>query len=72
LAYVLADLLWATGLGPAPRAFVHYARFGFVADGEKAQRELGVAPRYSSRESVLAYLASRRPRVAASRAEARA
>ena len=71
MAYALGDVLWATGLGPAPGAFAHYARFGFVADGEKAQRELGVTPRYSSRESVMAYVAARRPGVAASRAEAR-
>jgi UDP-glucose 4-epimerase len=71
LAYMIGDLLWTTGLGPAPGAFAHYARFGFVADGERAQRELGT-PRYSSRDSVLAYVAYRKPRVAASRAEARA
>ena len=72
VAYRLGDLLWVAGLGPAPGAFAHYARFGFVADGEKAQRDMGFTPRYSSRESVLAYIAARRPRPAASRAEARA
>jgi UDP-glucose 4-epimerase len=72
LAYMIGDLLWTTGLGPAPGAFAHYARFGFVADGERAQRELGTTPRYSSRDSVLAYVAYRKPRLAASRAEARA
>ena len=72
MAYLLGDLLWTTGLGPAPGAFAHYARFGFVADGEKAQRELGFAPRYSSRDAVLAWIAYRKPRLAASKAEARA
>jgi UDP-glucose 4-epimerase len=72
LAYMLADLLWATGLGGAPGAFAHYARFGCVADGERAQRELGFAARHSSRDAVLAYLKYREPRLAASRAEARA
>jgi len=72
LAYMIGDLLWATGLGAAPGAFAHYARFGFVADGERAQRELGFAPRNSSRDAVVAYMAYRKPRVAASRAEARA
>jgi len=72
VAYMLADLMWATGLGGAPGAFVHYARFSFVADGERAQRELGVVPRHSSRDAVLAYVAYRHPRLAARRAEARA
>jgi UDP-glucose 4-epimerase len=72
MAYVLGDLMWAAGLGPTPGAFAHYARFGFVADGERAQRELGFAPKYSSRDAILAYLAYRRPRLAASRAETRA
>jgi len=54
----------------APGAFAHYARFGFVADGERAQRDLGFAPRYSSRDALLAYLSYRRPRRAGSRAEA--
>jgi UDP-glucose 4-epimerase len=72
LAYRIGDLLWTTGLGAAPGAFAHYARFGFVADGERSQRELGVAPRHSSRDAVLAYVGYRRPRAAASSAEARA
>jgi len=70
VAYVVGDLLWATGLGGAPGAFAHYARFGFVADGERAQRELGFVPRHSSRDAVLAYVAYRRPRLASTRAEA--
>ena len=41
LAYALSDLSWASGLGEAPGAFVDYARYLFVADGEKATRELG-------------------------------
>jgi UDP-glucose 4-epimerase len=72
VAYMLGDLMWATGLGAAPGAFAHYARFGFVADGERAQRELGFVPRYSSREAVLAYVAYRHPRLAGRGAEARA
>ena len=70
VACVLGDLLWTAGLVGAPGAFAHYARFGFVADGERAQRDLGFAPRYSSRDALLAYLSYRRPRTAGSRAEA--
>lgn len=70
VARVLGDLLWTAGLVGAPGAFAHYARFGFVADGERAQRDLGFAPRYSSRDALLAYLSYRRPRTEGSRAEA--
>jgi UDP-glucose 4-epimerase len=52
----LADLLWSTGLGEAPGGFVDYVRFPFVADGEKARRELGFEARYDSREALLDYL----------------
>jgi UDP-glucose 4-epimerase len=56
IAQVTADLLWNAGIGEAPGGFVEYVRFLFVADGEKARRELGVVPRYSSREALFAYL----------------
>jgi UDP-glucose 4-epimerase len=72
IAYLAGDLLWAAGLVGAPGAFAHYARFGFVADGERAQRELGFVPRHSSRDAVLAYAAYRRPRLAGGGLEARA
>jgi UDP-glucose 4-epimerase len=72
IAYLVGDLLWAAGLAGAPGAFAHYARFGFVADGERAQRELGFVPRHSSRDAVLAYAAYRHPRLAGGGVEARA
>lgn len=72
VAYVVGDLLWAAGLAGAPGAFAHYARFGFVADGERAQRELGFTARYTSREAVLSYAAYRHPRLARGGVEARA
>ena len=56
IARATADLLWMAGIGEAPGGFVEYVRFLFVADGEKARRELGFAPRYSSRDSLIAYL----------------
>jgi len=61
LAYPLAEAWWGAGLGEAPGGFVDYARFLFVADGEKARRELGFSPRYSSREALSAYLEYRYP-----------
>jgi UDP-glucose 4-epimerase len=56
LAYPAADVLWAAGLSDAPGGFIDYARYLFVADGEKARRELGFAPRHSSRDALVAYL----------------
>lgn len=61
LAYAAADALWAAGLGPAPGAFLDYVRFLFVADGAKAERELGFVPRFRSRDALEAYLGYRRP-----------
>ena len=61
VAYPLADLWWGTGVGEAPGGFLDYARFLFVADGEKARRELGFEPRYTSRDALMAYLEYRYP-----------
>ncbi len=61
LAYALADLWWSVGLGAAPGGFVDYVRFLFVADGEKARRELGFEARYGSRDALDAYLVYRYP-----------
>jgi UDP-glucose 4-epimerase len=73
VAYPAAELLWAAGLADAPAGFVDFARYPFVADGEKARRELGFAARHSSREALDAYLRERYPRrKAAKPAEAEA
>lgn len=72
VAYAAADLLWATGVGEAPGAFLDYLRFLFKADGERARRELGFSARYGSRESLMAYLRYRHPEAAARAAEAHA
>jgi len=69
IAYPLADCWWGAGVGAAPGGFVDYARFPFVADGEKARRELGFSARHSSRDALQAFLEYRYP-AAASRARA--
>jgi UDP-glucose 4-epimerase len=61
VAYALADLMWAAGLGEAPGGFIDYVRFPCVADGEKARRELGFEARHGSREALIAYLEYRYP-----------
>jgi UDP-glucose 4-epimerase len=61
VAYPLADLWWGSGVGEAPAGFIDYARFLFVADGEKARRELGFEPRHTSHDALTAYLEYRYP-----------
>ena len=41
-----ADFWWAMGVGETPGGFVDYARYLFVADGEKASGELGFQARH--------------------------
>jgi UDP-glucose 4-epimerase len=72
LAYALSDLLWASGLGEAPGAFIDYARFLCVADGDKARRALGFEARHRSRDALVAYLAYRYPDTAVRAEEAEA
>jgi UDP-glucose 4-epimerase len=61
LAYALADVMWAAGLGQAPGGFIDYVRFACVADGEKARRELGFEARHGSRDALMEYLDYRYP-----------
>jgi UDP-glucose 4-epimerase len=61
LAYALADMAWASGVGEAPGGFIDFVRYLFVADGEKARRELGFEARHDSRDALLAYLRYRYP-----------
>jgi len=70
LAYALADVAWASGVGDAPAGFVDYVRYLFVADGEKARRELGFEARHGSKAALLDYLGYRYPRSRRQRTEA--
>jgi UDP-glucose 4-epimerase len=62
LAYPAADVLWAAGLSDAPGGFIDYARYLFVADGEKTRREQAT-PRRSGRDALVAYLRYRHTRL---------
>lgn len=61
VAYAASDLLWALGLGEAPGAFLDFARYPCVADGDKARRTLGFTARRSSRDALASYLRYRHP-----------
>jgi UDP-glucose 4-epimerase len=64
LAYLVAEMWWGSGVGEAPGGFIDYARFPFVADGEKARAVLGFEPRHASRDALTAYLEYRYPETA--------
>jgi len=69
--YLASDLLWASGIGAGPGAFLDYVRFLFVADGERARRDLGFEARYSSRGALDAYLSYPHPTRGSRQAEVR-
>jgi UDP-glucose 4-epimerase len=53
LAQRVTELLWAAGLSPVPSSMLRYLRHLCVADGDKAKREIGFLPGYSSRDAVM-------------------
>lgn len=61
LAYWSVDALYAAGLVEAPSGFIDYVRYPCIADGGRAERELGFVARYSSRESLDRYVDYRYP-----------
>lgn len=61
LAYALADLGWAAGVGEAPAGFVDYLRYLCVGDGDKAKRTLGFLARHESKAALMDYLRYRYP-----------
>lgn len=62
VAYPLVSALYGAGLVEAPPGFVDFVRYPFVADGERAARELGFVAKFSSREALDAYVDYRHPR----------
>jgi UDP-glucose 4-epimerase len=64
LARRLTALLWLAGASEVPAQMLRFLRHLCVADGEKAKRELGFMPSYTTREAVLAFGAALRLREA--------
>jgi UDP-glucose 4-epimerase len=64
LARRLAALLWFSGASDVPSQLLRYLRHLCIADGDKAKRELGFFPGYTTREAVLAFGAALRLREA--------
>jgi UDP-glucose 4-epimerase len=49
----------AVGVTAVPTRMLDYLRFLWIADGTRAERELGFRPRYSTREALLSFARSR-------------
>jgi UDP-glucose 4-epimerase len=56
LAYPLVGALWYLNLSEAPGAHLDYLRYSCIANGEKAEKVMGFVPKYSTKETLLAYL----------------
>ncbi len=54
----------ALGVLAVPPALLDYLHYPWIADGSRAERELGFKPRFSSREALLSFAQSRRARAA--------
>lgn len=61
-AYPLVDTLWAMGLFGAPSGHLDFIRYIWVADGERAEKELGFTPKYSTKETLNHFIGIQRLR----------
>lgn len=57
ILYPAAELLWVMDVGPAPSGHVNFLKYLCVADGTKAQKQIGFQPVYSSQEALMSFLA---------------
>jgi UDP-glucose 4-epimerase len=53
VAKALVGALWLTQVAEAPPTLLDYLQYLCVADGDRAKRELGFAPAYTTREALL-------------------
>jgi UDP-glucose 4-epimerase len=62
VAETMIAAAWAAQAAYAPPSFLRYLRYLCVADGEKAAREMGFRPAYTTREALLDYISAQRLR----------
>jgi UDP-glucose 4-epimerase len=62
VAETMIGAAWAAQAAYAPRSFLRYLRYLCIADGEKAAREMGFRPAYTTREALLDYISAQRLR----------
>jgi UDP-glucose 4-epimerase len=61
-AQTMGAVFWMAQIASVPPSFMHYLRFLCVADGTKAQKELGFRPAYTTREAILDFTSAQRLR----------
>ena len=52
----IAQTLWYLDLSPAPSTHLNFIQYLWLVDGEKATRELGFKPQFSSKEALLSFV----------------
>jgi UDP-glucose 4-epimerase len=62
LANATIAAAWAAQAAYAPPGFLRYLRYLCIADGEKAARDMGFRPVYTTREALLDYISAQRLR----------
>jgi UDP-glucose 4-epimerase len=62
IAGTMIGAAWAAQAAYAPPGFLRYLRYLCIADGEKAAREMGFRPAYTTREALLDYISAQRLR----------
>lgn len=58
----LVQLLWFTGISPAPATHLDFLKYMCVVATDRAEREMGFEPRFSSREALLDFMGAERLR----------
>ncbi len=58
LLSLITDFAWTIDMGYAPSSHIPFLKYPCVADGEKARRELGFVPVYTSQEALLNFAGS--------------
>lgn len=56
LANPIVDVLWYLKMSEAPGTHLDYLRYSCIASGERAAAVMGFSPKYSTKETLLAYL----------------
>ncbi|GAB4348044.1 MAG: NAD-dependent epimerase/dehydratase family protein [Candidatus Abyssubacteria bacterium] len=61
-AQPMTSALWFLNASAAPSKHLDYVRYLWVADGKRAEEELGFTPHYSTREAALSFAGAKRLR----------
>lgn len=58
--YPMVHAMWQGNVAVVPPRYLEFLRYLWVADGIKAKEDLGFVPKYSTRETALAFVGSQR------------